>query len=160
LKIRVAWFGRPTADPYRSQVEIYQKRVRQRWPAEDRPLKPAAGGRGGDARRALRGEAEAVRALPAKGWLTVVLDEEGDSLTSADFAAMLRSAERSGTPGVSFIIGSDLGLDASLKAEAVRRISLTSMTLPHQLARLLLWEQLFRATHILGGGAYHRLSVQ
>ena len=43
---------------------------------------------------------------------------------------------------------------------ADERLSLGPMTLPHLLARLTLWEQLFRATHILGGGAYHRVSVQ
>jgi 23S rRNA (pseudouridine1915-N3)-methyltransferase len=56
-----------------------------------------------------------------------------------------------------FVVGSDLGLHPDLLDRADEKISLSPMTLPHLLARLLLWEQLFRATHILGGGAYHRV---
>ena len=51
-------------------------------------------------------------------------------------------------------------LDAGLTGEALRRVSLGAMTWPHQMARLMLWEQLFRAVSILGGGGYHRLRVQ
>ena len=50
-------------------------------------------------------------------------------------------------------------VDKELRAEAHMIISLSAMTLPHQLTRLILWEQLFRATHILGGGSYHRSSI-
>ena len=59
-----------------------------------------------------------------------------------------------------FAIGSDLGLDRALVEGADEQLSLSAMTLPHLLARLLVWEQLFRSTQILGGGAYHRVGVQ
>ncbi len=58
------------------------------------------------------------------------------------------------------MVGSDLGLDPELVRTADRVVSLGSLTLPHRIARLVLWEQLFRATHILSGGRYHRLGVQ
>jgi 23S rRNA (pseudouridine1915-N3)-methyltransferase len=90
----------------------------------------------------------------------VVMDEEGTSHDSDGFARMLADAETNGVPGVAFVIGSDLGLDPELSASAWARLSLGPMTLAHLLARLVLWEQLFRATHILGGGRYHRLRVQ
>jgi len=57
---------------------------------------------------------------------------------------------------LAFVLGSDLGLAPSLRNRADDVISLSSMTLPHLLARLMLWEQLYRATDILGGGNYHR----
>ena len=92
--------------------------------------------------------------------LLVVLDERGRALTSEGFARRLGDFEARSTPGLDFVIGSDLGLDRDLVAAADWTLSLSPMTLPHQLARLLLWEQLFRATHILGGGGYHRSNVQ
>jgi 23S rRNA (pseudouridine1915-N3)-methyltransferase len=90
----------------------------------------------------------------------VILAEDGERLTSGAFAARLAEMERRGVPGAAFVVGSDLGLDGSLAAEATARISLSDLTLPHLLARLVLWEQLFRATTILGGGGYHRDVVQ
>ena len=160
MKVRVLWFGRPSATPFAEQVETYRSRVDRRWSAVDRALRPAAGGRGADPKRALLAEAELVRRQLPDGWSLVVLDEAGDRLTSVGFANWLGALEDRGVPGLVFVVGSDLGLDAGLRREAVRRVSLGAMTWPHQLARLMLWEQLFRATSILGGGGYHRLRVQ
>jgi 23S rRNA (pseudouridine1915-N3)-methyltransferase len=61
---------------------------------------------------------------------------------------------------VAFVVGSDLGLDPGLARTADRVVSLGPLTLPHRIARLVLWEQIFRATSILAGGRYHRLGVQ
>lgn len=159
MKIRVVWFGR--GDPANDErVETYRRRVERRWPAEDRALRPVAGGRDTDPRRALREEARVVEKLLDGDRPLVVLDERGQSLTSRAFAHRLRGFEERSTSGLDFVIGSDLGLDAELKRRAGWTVSLSPMTLPHQLARLLLWEQLFRATHILGGGGYHRSNVQ
>lgn len=160
MKLRLAWFGKPAADPFRTQVADYRRRVSRRWPAEDLPLRPAAGGRDADPRRALAAEAEAVRRVMPAGWTTAALDERGDGLSSVAFARWLARLETSGVPGLVLVVGSDLGLDAGLCAAADRRLSLGPLTLPHTIARLVAWEQLFRATHILGGGGYHRHDVQ
>ena len=160
MKVRVLWFGRPSATPFAEQVETYRSRVDRRWSAADRALRPTAGGRDADPKRALLAEAELVRRQVPDGWSLVVLDEAGDRLTSVGFAKWLGALEDRGAPGLVFVVGSDLGLDADLRSEAVRRVSLGAMTWPHQLARLMLWEQLFRAVSILGGGGYHRLRVQ
>jgi 23S rRNA (pseudouridine1915-N3)-methyltransferase len=90
----------------------------------------------------------------------VVLDEGGKRCTSTGFARRLADHEERSTPGLDFVVGSDLGLDRELVGRATWVLSLSRMTLPHPLARLVLWEQLFRATHILGGGGYHRSNVQ
>ena len=160
MKIRVGWFGRPSASPYEDQIKDYRQRVNRRWPAEDRVLKPVAGGRDQDPKRVLRHEAEALERLCDTGWRTVALDERGRLRTSEDFARWLAGLEDRGAPGLSFVLGSDLGLHSSIVDGADEVISLSLMTLPHLLARLVLWEQLFRATQILGGGAYHRVCVQ
>ena len=150
------WFGRPKASPYEGEVETYRRRVFRRWPAEDVPLRPVSGGRDNDPRRALAREADAVRRHLVDGWATIALDENGRRVDSGGFAHKMQELEHSGVAGVVFVIGSDLGLDAALRDEARITLSLSPMTLPHLIARLVLWEQLFRATHILGGGGYHR----
>ncbi len=156
----MAWLGRPSASPYEAQVETYSKRVTRRWPAEDRPLRPTSGGRSQDPARAIRLEAEALERQCEPGWRLVALDERGRSRDSEDLANWLAALEDGGTPGVVFALGSDLGLHKTFTDRADERLSLSAMTLPHLLARLLLWEQLYRATQILGGGAYHRVVVQ
>ncbi len=156
MKLKVAWFGRPGSDPCPGLVEDYRKRVSRRWPAEDMALRAVRGGRDRDPDRARRLEAEALAAhLPAK-WRLVALDECGDEVDSPGLAGILRGYEDSGAPGVVFVVGSDLGLDEVVRSRADSVLALGRLTLPHQLARLVLWEQLFRSVDILSGGAYHR----
>ena len=156
MRVNVAWFGRRSASPYEDQIEIYRQRTDGRWKAEDRVLRPIAGGREKDSRRTLRLEAEAVLSCREPGWRLVALDERGERRESVAFARWLGDLEDRGVEGVLFVIGSDLGLDPGLVDRANERLSVSPMTLPHLLARLVLWEQLFRATDILSGGAYHR----
>ena len=156
MRVSVAWFGRRSASPYEDQIEIYRQRTDRRWKAEDRVLRPIAGGREKDSRRTLRLEAEAVLSYREPGWRLVALDERGERRESVAFARWLGDLEDRGVEGVLFVIGSDLGLDPGLVDRANERLSVSPMTLPHLLARLVLWEQLFRATDILLGGAYHR----
>ncbi len=160
MKVRVAWLGRKSASPYEHEVEKYRKRVNRRWPAEDRALRASAGGRDKDPDRVLRLEADALLRFLEPGWRLVALDERGRTTSSEDFAERLQGFADRGVDGVLFVIGSDLGLHEDLLERADDRLSLSPMTLPHLLARLLLWEQLFRAANLLGGGAYHRVSVQ
>jgi 23S rRNA (pseudouridine1915-N3)-methyltransferase len=160
VKLRVVWLGRQSASPYEKDVEVYRKRVHRRWPAEDRPIRATGGGRGKDPQRVLRLEADAVMRHVEPGWRFIVLDERGRARTSQEFATELQQSAEDGVDGVVFAIGSDLGLHRDLFERADDRLSLSAMTLPHLVARLLLWEQLFRAVNILGGGAYHRVSVQ
>ena len=98
-------------------------------------------------------EAEAIRAARRADERLVVLMEQGETLESIPFAQRLEqlSSER-----IAFVIGGADGLTEALKAEAHWRLSLSPMTFPHELARLMLVEQLFRAQAILQGHPYHR----
>lgn len=156
MRIIVAWFGRPGRSPFEGQVGEYVKRVSRRWPAEDLALRPAAGGRDHDPGRVLQREADALRRARPDGWPTVVLDEAGRAMASVELARALAELEEASPGGVFFALGSDLGLDPAVRREATWSLSLSRLTLPHLLARLVLWEQLFRAIDILGGGGYHR----
>ena len=86
---------------------------------------------------------------------TIALDERGKALNSEQFAQSLQEWMRSGRD-VAFLIGSADGLDQRLKQNASLMLSLASMTLPHQLVRVLLAEQLYRATCLLRNHPYHR----
>ena len=98
-------------------------------------------------------EAEAIRStLRADEW-PVMLMEQGTPLASIPFAQQL---ERLGNERLAFVIGGADGLTDELKAAARWQLSLSPMTFPHELARLLLLEQLFRAQTILQGSPYHR----
>jgi 23S rRNA (pseudouridine1915-N3)-methyltransferase len=108
----------------------------------------------------LKLEAEALVRHLDPGWHLVALDENGSPRSSEEFAKWLANFADRGVEGVLFTVGSDLGLHRDLLARANQKLSLGPMTLPHLVARLVRWEQLFRATSILDGGAYHRICVQ
>ena len=83
----------------------------------------------------------------------VVLSEEGEYLTSVKFAQKLSQL---GSDRLAFVIGGAGGIDASLKAKAAWCLSLSPMTFPHELARLILLEQLYRALSIINNHPYHK----
>jgi len=158
MRVRVIWFGRAAGSPYEEQVEAYRRRVAHRWPAEDLVVRPSP--RAAEPRVALAAEAAAARRLVPDRWSLVTLDRQGRTMASEDLAAELTARQEAGAPGLAFVVGSDLGLDRQLVRGADLSLSLSALTLPHQLARLCLWEQLYRATQIITGGAYHRQVVQ
>jgi 23S rRNA (pseudouridine1915-N3)-methyltransferase len=100
-------------------------------------------------------EARALAAALPDG-VTVALDERGKSLTSETFARQLARWRDDGRPAASFCIGGADGLDPAFAAKADLVLSFSSLTWPHQLVRIMLTEQLYRATTILSGHPYHR----
>lgn len=98
-------------------------------------------------------EAEAITAALRPEERLVALTEEGESFSSTTLA---RRLEGSGSERLAFVIGGADGLDPGLRARASWRLSLSPLTFPHELARLLLLEQLYRALSIQQGGPYHR----
>lgn len=102
-------------------------------------------------------EAAAIRAELRPDERLVVLTEEGHSLHSRALATHLAALQASGEASrLAFAIGGADGLEPALRSEAFMRLSLSPLTFPHDLARLLLLEQLYRAQSILQGGPYHR----
>ena len=98
-------------------------------------------------------ESEAIQADLRSEEQLVVLCEEGELLSSV---ALARRLEGTGSGRLAFVIGGADGIDPALKARAHWKLSLSPLTFPHELARLLLLEQLYRALSIQQGGAYHR----
>lgn len=81
---------------------------------------------------------------------------EGKQLSSPEFAALIREKSLYGDSHFCFIIGSSCGLADTVKARANLQLSVSKMTFPHQLFRVLLTEQIYRAFQIIGGGKYHK----
>ncbi|MCI0695636.1 23S rRNA (pseudouridine(1915)-N(3))-methyltransferase RlmH [candidate division KSB1 bacterium] len=96
-----------------------------------------------------------TQALEAGNYL-VALDREGKSLSSEQLAQILRRQIDAGIRKMDFVVGGPVGLDAQIIAKANLRLSLSAMTLPHELARVVLLEQLYRAFTILRGEPYHK----
>ena len=150
--IVLVWVGRRAPEPYEALCGEYARRLARHLPFLEVRVQPAEGR--GDPRRALAKEAEKIRRHLSPDDAVVALDERGRERTTEELAHWLR--DRTAARRVAFVVGSDLGLDAGLKDDAGEAVSLSRMTLPHHLARLVLLEQLYRACDLLAGGQYHR----
>lgn len=105
--------------------------------------------------RGLDAEGAAILAKLPKSAHTIALCIEGGQLSSEDLADTLAQLS-STTSQVAFVIGGSHGLADAVKSRSNRRLSMSAMTFPHQLARVMLLEQLYRAFSIAGGGKYHK----
>ena len=104
----------------------------------------------------LSKEAQTIRAkLPKGSWLCV-LAPEGKMLSSEELADQLSDLKKSGKSNVCFLIGSSFGVDPGLKKQADFLLSMSRMTFPHHLARVMALEQLYRAESIQAGSKYHK----
>lgn len=103
---------------------------------------------------ALKKEAEQIKRY-AKGMI-VPMCIEGKQLSSTELSEKITDAGVSGQSTVTFIIGSSFGLDPEIKAMGTLKLSMSKMTFPHQLARVMLLEQIYRAFQIAEGGKYHK----
>lgn len=88
--------------------------------------------------------------------LVIALDEKGQSPTSEEFSAMLETFNARGEKSVSFVIGGADGLSDEIFSKAAKRLAFGAMTMPHQFARILLIEQIYRAMTLMSGHPYHR----
>ena len=90
------------------------------------------------------------------GSFTVAMCIEGKTISSEQLAQKLETAAGQGFSTVNFLVGSSFGLDEELKKQADLRLSMSPMTFPHSLARVMLMEQVYRAYSILNNGKYHK----
>lgn len=119
----------------------------------ERPASPWAAR--GDVARGMREEADALRAAIPKNAHVVALDERGSAWTTVQLSERLADWQRDGRD-VALLVGGPDGLDPSLRDAAEQRWSLSPLTLPHPLVRILVAEQLYRAWTLLAGHPYHR----
>lgn len=139
-KVRLIAVGKLKKTWIREGVEIYQKRLPELTLTEVKDSTPEKEG------------AQILTLLKDSDRL-VALTEEGRAFSSIQFAHFLSEADSN---SLVFVIGSAEGLSHAVKAAAVQQLSLSAMTFPHEIARLLLLEQLYRAKTILQGSRYHK----
>ena len=133
----------------------YAKRMPPRTTMQLVEIKPEARASGKTVAQMLAAEAVRIRAALPKGARIVVLDERGKDLNTIGLSVQLDAWMQEGG-AVAFLIGGADGLDAALKKSCALQLRLSSLTLPHGLARVLLAEQIYRALSIIGGHPYHR----
>jgi len=138
---------------YREACDDYLRRLRRHLTVVEVEVKEAA--RVPTAEGQRQEEAARLRARLPAGALTVALAREGTGWSSAELAGMVEQWRLLARP-VAFIIGGSRGLAADLIAGATGRWSLGPLTLPHELARVVVAEQLYRAMTILRGEPYHK----
>jgi len=132
----------------------YAGRLPRDWPLDLVELKPEPRDRGRSVPQLLETEAKRLDAACA-GATVVALDEAGSPWTTRELADRLERW-RASTSSLAFVIGSADGLDPGFKRRAAARFSLSALTLPHAMVRVLLAEQIYRAASLIAGHPYHR----
>lgn len=149
-KLKESWFREACAE-YRKRLGAFAKvTVKEPEPVE-LPREPSRA----LIEKALEREAELIREQ-IKGGYKIAMCVEGRAMSSGELAAKLESLAGSGISTVSFIVGSSYGLAEGLKKECDLRLSMSPMTFPHSLARVMLFEQVYRAFSIINNSKYHK----
>ena len=159
MRLVVIAVGRLKQGPERELAERYRGRFNEtgrKLGFRGLTIHEISESRARDAATRMAEEAAAISAqIPEKSVL-VALDEGGDSIDSAAFAEQIGRWRDEGTPNTIFTIGGADGLSPDLQRKATLRIAFGSATWPHQMVRVMLLEQIYRAATILAGHPYHR----
>ena len=150
IKINIVAVGKIKEEYFRAAVEEYKKRLGKFALVEMTEVKEE---NSGDTAKDLKTEAESI--LPKIKGESFALCIEGKESDSVEFAGKIKAGVDAGEQ-LTFIIGSSCGLDDSVKRAAKNKISMSKMTFPHTMARVILFEQLYRAFMIISGGTYHK----
>jgi 23S rRNA (pseudouridine1915-N3)-methyltransferase len=158
LRLSLLAVGRLKSGPERELVERYRQRIEGIGRALgitglDMVELPESRARRDDDRRAEEAAALLDRVGDAA---LIVFDERGKSPTSETFAERLQIWRDAGRPGISCVVGGPDGLDPRIRQRADLVVSFGALTMPHQIVRALVAEQLYRALTILSGHPYHR----
>jgi 23S rRNA (pseudouridine1915-N3)-methyltransferase len=149
----VLWAGRHQRSNWEEICASYRKRIARFGPVRDLPVRARAAAE--DPQRLKAEGAALLAALPPSSWV-FALDSRGEMLSSEQLAERLARLKGEWPHPIAFLIGSDLGLDRAVLESARAVVSFGPLTLSHELARVVLYEQLFRALSIEAGMSYHR----
>ena len=160
MRVVVAAVGRLKQGPERELAERYRKRAAEAGRSAGLSAVDVIEikeSRAADAARRMVEESIAIANVIPERAATVILDARGETISSAAFAGRLQEWRQQNKPAVVFIIGAADGLAPSLREKASLAIAFGTATWPHQLVRVMLLEQLYRAVTILSGHPYHRV---
>lgn len=158
LKIKLIAMGRLTEDFNRSAAESYLKRLKRYYSVtvvEPKPEMLSDAPSAAEIERALDREADAILEQVSPRAVVCAMCVEGKTMPSEKFAEWIAGTAQTASEIV-FIIGSSFGLSERVKKRADMRLSVSPMTFPHELFRVMLLEQIYRAAEINAGGKYHK----
>lgn len=156
MKIALVSVGAPKQLNLTEAIADYEARIARYFKLEILEIRPQRIGRSANTASIIEAESAALSDRVPQGLERVALDRRGANWPSEELARYLDELAVSGRPGVAFLIGGPLGLSESLRKSSRHVLSLSDFTLPHEIARLVLAEQLYRAGTILRGEPYHK----
>ncbi len=159
MRLIVTAVGRLKEGPERELAERYRKRAEQagrRIGFRDVEMLEVRESRAQDASKRMTEEAIALLSVIPEQAALVLLDQRGHNRDSAALAQQLARWRDDGRPAAVFVVGGDHGLSPLLCDKATLRLAFGAVTWPHQLVRVMLLEQIYRAVCILSGHPYHR----
>jgi 23S rRNA (pseudouridine1915-N3)-methyltransferase len=159
MRLIVAAIGRLKAGPERELAERFRDRVAKAGRAvglRDIEIVEIRESKAADTARRVLEESIALANIIPERAVVVALDETGENLDSGSFTGVLRSWRDAGRPAAVFCIGGADGLGEDVRRRADLKLAFGAATWPHQLVRIMLLEQLYRAVTILAGHPYHR----
>ncbi|OFZ55902.1 MAG: hypothetical protein A2428_05145 [Bdellovibrionales bacterium RIFOXYC1_FULL_54_43] len=161
MKLGIFAFGKLKTPGLRQAADYYRGLIRPLVTMEEIELRPVSVPDKNESTRRQIQEKESTILTERLGSLLgsrgvfYLLDEGGQGFSTRSWASMVRDWEQGGIPYVAFCVGSSLGFDDQLRRKARKVISLGPQTLPHELARVVLLEQLYRAWSVTRGHPYH-----
>ena len=155
MKVMVVVVGRARGD-LAAAIGEYERRAGRYWKLEVVEVGQGAGGGNAGPSEVQEAEGERILGKVPSQVEMVALTRTGSRMSSVKLARYLQEHAVRSSPGVAFVIGGAFGLHDEVLDRARRALSLSSMTLPHEMARLILAEQLYRAGTILRGEPYHK----
>jgi 23S rRNA (pseudouridine1915-N3)-methyltransferase len=156
VRLKFVFVGKTRNRALQGEIAEYHRRLRRYLPADIQELREARPGNREEPAVFRRRQAPRLAELLRKErFYRVVLTEQGRAQTTVDFAAWLEQLLASGRPGVCFYLGGAFGFDDSVCRQADYLLSLSPLTFTHELARVILLEQVYRALTIIRGETYH-----
>jgi 23S rRNA (pseudouridine1915-N3)-methyltransferase len=156
MKFRFIWGGSHADAELAGAAERYLNRIKHFFPIEITEVATERGRQRQSDVAIMRAQsARLLAAIPDRGY-TVVLDERGQLFDSLKFAKWIERLTIDSPHGVNFVIGGDVGFDDTVRKRADKLLALTPMTLPHQFARVILLEQVYRACTLMRNIPYHK----
>lgn len=157
MKLQVITVGKLREAYFKAACDEYAGRIRHFLPLDESEVPSATSDSGnGTGKGALQIEADAIVRQVSHGSKLVVLDIRGKQLSSEQLSQFLQDEMLASTNRLSFVIGGAWGLSPTLMDSAALRLSFSAMTFPHELARVMLYEQLYRALSLWKGLPYHK----
>ncbi len=154
MKLHFVWIGKTRDRNCAALIDDYLERIKRFAPSEVSELKEQSGG--AHRKRLIAAESERLIAAIERDDFVVLLDENGREFTSPQLADFISQHQLAGTRRLAFVIGGFAGVSNEVRQHTHLQLALSRMTLTHELARVVLTEQIYRAFALLAGLPYHR----